>query len=758
MKIFDFNLKVFNLILSFSAKMTGLSKEEVIKLTQKFATYMKQDAIPFQCTNEKGNTIHYFLKRDLSTDEKPELERLLKRLFPSDKNDTGLGRCNCCTRRGLLQALLIDSTGKPLLLKNYEQKPGTVCPYNDLYAYLMELHQKKDNTYTIYTVSDATTPTKEEGKEPHFYYIPSHTTEKSTDEKFNLLFNKYINQSGMMYERMGKYMSETMKIDVPFLLSLMDKLDPVARTVFKNPLTWLKGCQDKLNGRIWEELSCEEKIHICLYAMMTGSSESNVHYGFQTSNQLLDFSKNGRSEEAVIRWMNTTANPETRQVSGIAQKLEKQSVKSNVWIGLTWPTTHVASNETPYVCDFDLYVITPKGEIIYYGNKNPKCGCAYLNFDANAGCSNIEENPSECCSIKKSGTYKVIVKMWGVSPKSPGVSHGKQTMPPGVVLHYPFEIIIHNHEHEQIIPGVWNSSLTGFNVDMPIGTYDINIENPSNVTMSEPEARKYLHKLPAFITDIGENLTSTIVDLSIVSKENSLYRFTTPDSHHASVSGPPLASPVSMLTQLASASILASVSSKKLTSGSLAVRCSTQPKTTSEMIKYLNSIPDAKIEVNLRDFTPSYVTQIGGIKDGALRQGKDKIINTYCDGDGIPREPVSRQDAQVSRFDEEWSVSVVESSYTMTTTVRAIINLNGFTFFVLAGMTLPSITSEKWPLIGGFYPTMLSVDNHKHKSAFTSMNTLVKPIVNSENPLIGFIPPTNYKLKLNGREFNLQHD
>ena len=38
------------------------------------------------------------------------------------------------------------------------------------------------------------------------------------------------------------------------------------------------------------------------------------------------------------------------------------------------------------------------------------------------------------------------------------------------------------------------------------------------------------------------------------------------------------------------------------------------------------------------------------------------------------------------------------------------------------------------------------------------MNTLVKPIVDGENPLIGFIPPTNYKLKLNGREINLKHD
>jgi len=52
-----------------------------------------------------------------------------------------------------------------------------------------------------------------------------------------------------------------------------------------------------------------------------------------------------------------------------------------------------------------------------------------------------------------------------------------------------------------------------------------------------------------------------------------------------------------------------------------------------------------------------------------------------------------------------------------------------------------------------FYPTSLSVDNQKNKSAFTSMNTLVKLIVNGKNPLIGFIPPTNYHLKLNGPEF-----
>jgi hypothetical protein len=602
-------------------------------------------------------------------------------------------------------------------------------------------------------VSNATTPTKEEGKEPHFHYIPSHTTEKTTANKFNLLIETYINQGGMMFQRMEKYMSEDMKKDVPFLFTLMDKVEISTRTVFENPLKWLMVCLAQLNERKWTDLSQQDKLHMCVYAMMSGSSLSNVHYGFQTAHQLLDFSKNGRSEEAVIRWMNTTANPATRQVSGIAQKLEARSVKSKVWIGLTWPPTHDASNRQTYICDYDLYVITPNGEIIYYGNKQSKDGGAYLNFDAHAGCNNLEANPSECCSIKKSGLYKVIVKMWGVSSKSPGVSHGKQTMPPGVVLHYPFEIIIHNHGSEQIIPGVWNSSLTGFNVDMHIGTYDINIENPPEATMSKPEADKYLHKMPDFVKNIGDNLTSTVVDLSAVSKENSLYSSTSHASPRGSGSGSGSVlaspSPLSMLTQMASAS-------KKSTSGSLADRCSTQPKTTSELVETIKRNPNSTMEVNLRDFTPSYITQIGGIKEGALRQDKAQIINTYCDGDGIPREPISGQDAQVSRFDEEWTMP--GAPYTMTATVRAIIKQNGFTFFVLNGMTLPSVSSEKWSLVGGFYPTSLSVDNHKHKSTFTSLNTLVKPIVNSENPLIGFIPPTIYKLKLNGREINLTHN
>lgn len=715
---------------------------------------MKQDATPFQFTNEKGESISYFLQRGITPKEKKELEHILRRLFPSDKTETGYGRCNCCTKRGLLLGSLIDDTGKPILLKNFneDKENKSECPYHDLYSYLIELHKKKDATYTIYIVSDDTTPEKDDGKEPHFYYTPSHTTEKNTAKKFDLLIEKYINQGGMMFQRMDKYMSETMKQDVPFLLTLIDKVNIHAQNVFTNPLKWLNGCLIKLDGRTWERLSLIEKLHICVYAMITGSSDSNVHYGFQTSEQLLDFSKDGKSEDAVIRWMNASANPEIRQVSSISQKLEVQSVKSNVWIGLTWDGV-ISFDGKMYVVDFDIQVICPNGQKICFSYK--RNSYAKLNFDANEACNplKLEENPSECVTIIQSGNYTVYVHMWGYKEKGspkPVINYP----PPGVVLHFPFNIIIHNHGHEQIIPGVWNSANNG-SVAMEIGTYDINIENPPDATMSEKEACKYLHKMPDFVKDIGDSLTSNVVDLSTVPKEKILYSSTSPALRHSSVSAS--ASPLSILTQMASASLSASASSKKSTSGSLADRCSSVPKTTTELLETFKRNPNSTMEVNLRDFTPSYITQIGGIKVGALRDYKAQIINTYCDGNGMPREPVLGQgDAQVSRFDEEWSLS--GNTYIMTASVRAIIEQNGFPFFVLNGMKLPSVSSEKWSLVGGFYPTSLSVDNHKHKSAFTSMNTLVKPIVDGENPLIGFIPPTNYKLKLNGREINLKHD
>lgn len=737
--------------------MTVLSKEKVSELTDTFLKNMGKDATPFQFTNEKGESISYFLQRSITPKEKKELEHFLRRLFPSDKSETGLGRCNCCTIRGLLQGLLIDDTGKPILLKNFNEdkenkENKSECPYHDLYSYLMELHKKKDATYTIYIVTDDNTPEKDDGKEPHFHYTPSHTTEKYTAKKFDLLIEKYINQGGMMFQRMDKYMSETMKQDVPFLLNLIDKVNIHAKNVFTNPLKWLNGCLIKLDGRTWERLSLIDKLHICVYAMITGSSQNNVHYGFQTSEQLLDFSKDGKSEDAVIRWMNTTADPATRQVSSISQKLEKQSVKSNVWIGLTWDCV-ISFGGKMYVVDFDIQVICPNGQKICYSNK--KNSDAELNFDANAACNKLEENPSECVSIKQSGKYTVCVHMWGYKEKgsrTPTI----QYPPPGVVLHFPFNIIIHNHGHEQIIPGVWNSANNG-SVAMKIGTYDINIENPPDATMSETEARKYLHKMPDFVKDIGDSLTSNVVDLSNVPEKNILYIPASPPLHHASGSGSGSvsASPLSILTQMASASLSASASSKKSTSGSLADRCSSVPKTTTELLDIFKRTPNSTMEVNLRDITPSYITEIRGIKEGALRQYKEQIINTYCDGNGMPREPVLGQDPKVSRFDEEWSVP---GAYNMNATVRAIIKQNGFLFFVLNDVKLPSVSSEKWSLVGGFYPTSLSVDNHKHKSAFTSMNTLVTPIVDGENPLIGFIPPTNYKLKLNGREINLKHD
>lgn len=734
--------------------MTVLSKEKVSELTETFLNHMGQDATPFQLTNKKGETIYYFLQRGITPKEKKELEHFLRRLFPSDKTETGLGRCNCCTIRGLLQGLLIDDTGKPILLKNFneDKENKSECPYHDLYSYLMELHKKKDATYTIYIVTDDTTPEKDDGKEPHFHYTPSHTTEKNTAKKFDLLIEKYINQGGMMFQRMDKYMSETMKQDVPFLLTLIDKVNIHAKNVFTNPLKWLNDCFIKLDGRNWEHLSLIEKLHICVYAMITGSSDSNVHYGFQTSEKLLDFSKDGKSEDAVIRWMNTTADPATRQVSSISQKIKQKSVKTNVYIGGTWDGVNSFDGKM-YVVDFDIQVICPNGQKICFSYK--RNSYAELNFDANEACNpeKLEENPSECVSITKSGKYTVYFHMWGYKEKGspkPVINYP----PPGVVLHFPFNIIIHNHGHEQIIPGVWNSANNG-SVAMEIGTYDINIENPPDATMSETEARKYLHKMPDFVKDIGDSLTSNVVDLSTVPKENILYSSTSPALRHASVSAS--ASPLSILTQMASASLSASAYSKKSTSGSLADRCSSVPKTTTELLETFKRNPNSTMEVNLRDFTPSYSTQIGGIKAGALRDYKAQIINTYCDGNGMPREPVLGQgDAQVSRFDEEWSLS--GNTYIMTASVRAIIKQNGFTFFVLNGMKLPSVSSEKWSLVGGFYPTSLSVANHTHKSAFTSMNTLVKPIVVGENPLIGFIPPTNYKLKLNGREINLKHD
>ncbi|CAL1146056.1 unnamed protein product [Cladocopium goreaui] len=152
----------------------------------------------------------------------------------------------------------------------------------------------------------------------------------------------------------------------------------------------LKKLKNYLNGSFENRF---QKL-VMIYAMLTGRISSLL----QASN-LVDFMEGAENSSALCAMMDDRSNPETYQVSRVADRLRENRVASLCTVTLMW-----GLDGAPYKSDLDIHTWV-NGVELYYGVRT--VGKCKLDFDANA--STIEKNPAENISLNQTGTFTFCV-------------------------------------------------------------------------------------------------------------------------------------------------------------------------------------------------------------------------------------------------------------------------------------------------------------------------------------------------------------
>ncbi|CAJ1401719.1 unnamed protein product [Effrenium voratum] len=135
-----------------------------------------------------------------------------------------------------------------------------------------------------------------------------------------------------------------------------------------------------------------------VYAMLTGRASDAVHLEMQQADNLVDFMDSAESREALKAMMDDRSNPETYQVSRVAERLRENRVASLCTVTLMW-----GLDGAPHRSDLDIHTVVDGTELYYANMQVGKCT---LDFDANA--SSIEKNPAENISLNQVGTFEIM--------------------------------------------------------------------------------------------------------------------------------------------------------------------------------------------------------------------------------------------------------------------------------------------------------------------------------------------------------------
>mmetsp|Transcript_87076 Transcript_87076/g.186672 ORF Transcript_87076/g.186672 Transcript_87076/m.186672 type:complete len:680 (+) Transcript_87076:76-2115(+) len=471
---------------------------------------------------------------------------------------------------------------------------------------------------------------------------------------------------------------------------------------WRSVTSWALEFVRKAKGSTWADLAAHEKYEVMVFAMLTGRSHGSVHLDMQQASNLLDFMDNAYNAAALRAMMDDRSNPETYQVSRVAELLRDKCVTSLCTVTLIW-----GIDGQPHASDLDLHTKV-KGQELYYGQK--KVGQCKLDFDANA--SKVEKNPAENISLNEVGQFQFRVNNFNNRD----------------MADVPFQVTVRKPGFNEVYTGVWPRSRAAGNF-MTVCTVTVTKEDLEEKPMelSEAEQKKLANKEAEWERLFGEP-SSTLAS----SEDFELC--------WVKSAGPGAFAPAKRGAQEIFSQIIAGKPTPA--KPTLAERC--QLKTLPGFITYVTSNA-CSLKASPRNFVPAYVTRVE-TKTDVL--SKKFSINAYHRKNELPQQPRSDEQSTV-RFDDSWGVS-------SQAIVQAFVQVNGTWFMVLEGARLPKDPS--WPLGAGMYPTHLTPEAHHHRSKWTSFHSLVTPS-NPETgvPLVGsaLVGLPSFQFILNGREISV---
>ena len=533
----------------------------------------------------------------------------------------------------------------------------------------------------------------------HWTVYPDQVTHPDLVQRMTQLWSKTRHS---VIDRLAKFLCDGARDTMHIINQIIHSGQLVRPDYWTATCAWVLGIQQKFSVN-FTQMSSAMRDELCVYAMATGHAVGDVHYNFQTSENLLDFMVM-TSEHDIATAMDKRSDPRTNQVSQLARAKAVKGVVAKWGIGLIW-------DGKTYKDDLDLRVVTRHGtcyfgmkELIYNGKVVAK-----LDFDA--GISGTEAEPAENVSFNEEIVGETI-RIW-----IDAYSHRTRGDVPCTI------IITQLGLPDKVIDVVWPKDRRSHDY-LHVATHIFTPITEPVVAMSETQARAVaaqdkewneLFGVPTSTVATLDNLVSHGIPLQILPECN------TPEPAT-------LNTPESAMSEFAKLMVSAQQAPNTKTTAPngkqfLSQRMKVQPPTSlEELWRRVSDKSSTHLEVHLQDFVPGYITQITVASAKALKTGTNTALAPchYEDKFQQPLKPVKTGNARV---DESW----VQTSYDRRTTqVTAIAKIDGKYFFVFKGAQL-SPDDVAFPKSAGFYPQDLSNDGHKHRSKWAFLNTSIKP-------------------------------
>jgi hypothetical protein len=534
----------------------------------------------------------------------------------------------------------------------------------------------------------------------HVTIQPSNYTSHELVNKHERLIMEYF---GIIGPRLEKLCVLEAIESVKIIEENLNKLERPGHWV--SVIQWVKDVQKfwtTMSKSSYNYLSDVEKSILAVYAITSQKSkveittDTVVHKSYKQASNIVDFLTFGPIED-VLKEMDIRSDPNNYMISQLARRKDKEKVTSPITASLVW--------DGKYTDDLDIHIIFKDNSglqrEIYYGNKSANVNGNNLSLDFDANINRGESEPCENVTLCENVPFSIWVN-----------NYTRRTH-----ADVPFTIILHNEGNPDIIiERVYPVSKHG---KMFITTHTftkVETKAPEMTIKQANRARQLNEKweeyfgIPECIVPVVEELT---VPVNVWKKKNSVT-----EAVNANIG---FMSMVNATTQKSQTKkYLSQIEAEKI-------------DTLSKLLTFM-STGTHTLEIDPRNFTPSYVTKF--ITNKSIMKNPDKpySLNHFNNKFNIPGKPQSGPGN--ARFDNSW----FKNGNYGKAEVDSFIQFGTHWFMVINGTKLPDSSNTNFPLAGGFYPTKLNADVHDLRDRWAFCNTEILPKINPNGtPVIGSI-------------------
>jgi hypothetical protein len=631
--------------------------------------------------------------------------------------------CTCCTNNVVNLFPLSGPDGS--LLFQGAKFPTLISQINELHK-LSEEVQKSDYKCTLVTTKTFP-PSKKTGprgqSEKEWFHItvkPDNVTSEQMTCRLEPFWDK-VNNS--VLPRLSKFLSKEARESMNIIKRIITTGKLERPEYWKRSCEWILNLLDKFPQQNFEVMTNVDKEALAIYAMATGTASQDVHFEFQTAENLIDF-MSMKTEEDITKAMDSRSDPRTNQISQLARAKAQNNVTCESGVALLW-------DGTKYKDDLDLSVRIGRDTCNFVKKTIEFC---QLDFDA--GVYGKEAEPVEHISFNESGYniyFDVYVNLYTrrtFNKDIPFTIIITQIGKPDIVheLVWPKDRQTHNFMH------ICNHIFTP--VELP--ELEVSESKARALKAQELEFEQLFGKPTTTIATLDDLIKMKCVVYNINSRTKSDETKKAFNEFSNIINKPKHAMP----------------NQRKYISDYL----KGHPTHIEDLCKLIQENSEKHtIQVHIRDQSPGYITYVNVGSNGALKTGNSCLgLCHYQEHGKQPLIPTKSGDA---RLDETWFTQIEKYNGLELSNVIAIVKIKEIYFLVLENAKLSNNTAC-FPLIAGFYHEQLNIDAYNHRSKWQFLNNalpLQMPMESDSPVAIGtFLMGDTTTLYLNGKKLILK--